>query len=262
MDKTQLKYKIVTEGVKNLLEEAKVPLKYHLKVVEALHKAFADHKKDREAHIATLSKVQTHLQGQATERELFKKSLTNYDLEVKRLHTLPHIKGERGEAGKPGADGIARHGKDGISPKVEDVVRAMLPYIPKPREGRDGKNAPGMEMDKIVEAVVKSLQQGDKLHISHVKGASGFIKDGIRYRYEELMHGGGSSTGGGITLITVTGTVDDSNVTFTATSQPTLLNINGGFYKSTGGSITWTYSGGTITLSSAVGVGGQIYGMK
>lgn len=63
-----------------------------------------------------------------------------------------------------------------------------------------------------------------------------------------------------LTVITLTGTIDDSNVTFTAGSEPTQLVINGGIYKTTGGAITWSYVAGTITLSSPVGTGGSIYG--
>lgn len=66
--------------------------------------------------------------------------------------------------------------------------------------------------------------------------------------------------GGSVVIITITGTIDDSNITFTATSEPAQLVINGGIYKPTGGSITWSYLAGTITLSSPVGTGGSIYG--
>ena len=67
--------------------------------------------------------------------------------------------------------------------------------------------------------------------------------------------------GGGLTIITLTGTIDDSNVTFTAGSEPTQLVINGGIYKPAGGAITWTYVAGTIILSSPVGSGGSVYGI-
>lgn len=70
--------------------------------------------------------------------------------------------------------------------------------------------------------------------------------------------GGG---GGGVGIITVTGTINDSNVSFTAGSQPTVLDINGAVYSPTGGAITWTYSSGSITLSSPVGTGGSIFGI-
>lgn len=69
------------------------------------------------------------------------------------------------------------------------------------------------------------------------------------------------STGGGVSNITITGTIDDSNVTFTSASQPTYLVINGATYSSTGGAITWSYLAGTITLSSPVGTGGSIFGL-
>ena len=67
--------------------------------------------------------------------------------------------------------------------------------------------------------------------------------------------------GGGVSVLTISGTVDDSNVTLTAVQEPSLLVINGSLYQKTGGSITWSYSSGTITLSSPVGTGGQIYGL-
>lgn len=65
-----------------------------------------------------------------------------------------------------------------------------------------------------------------------------------------------------ISLLTITGTINDSNVTFTAATEPGLLVINGGVYRTTGGAITWTYVAGTITLSSPIGTGGSIFGIE
>ncbi len=72
-----------------------------------------------------------------------------------------------------------------------------------------------------------------------------------------------TATGGGsgVSIITVSGTVNNSNTSFTASSEPSLLVINGEIYKPTGGEITWSYSGGTITLSEPVGTGGSIFGL-
>lgn len=67
--------------------------------------------------------------------------------------------------------------------------------------------------------------------------------------------------GGALSEITISGTINDSNTAFTAPSEPTYLIINGAMYKKTGGAITWSYSAGNITLSSAVGQGGSIYGL-
>lgn len=71
-----------------------------------------------------------------------------------------------------------------------------------------------------------------------------------------------TSTTGSLGILAVAGTIDDSNLTFTVGSLPTVLIINGGTYKTTGGSITWSYLAGTITLSSAVGTGGSIFGLN
>lgn len=70
-----------------------------------------------------------------------------------------------------------------------------------------------------------------------------------------------NATPAALGIIAVSGTIDDTNVTFTAATQPTLLNINGSFYQKTGGTFTWTYVAGTITLNNAVGTGGSIFGI-
>jgi membrane associated rhomboid family serine protease len=70
---------------------------------------------------------------------------------------------------------------------------------------------------------------------------------------------GGGGTGNQI--ITTSGTIDDSNVTFPFSSVPSLLDINGLLYRQSGGAITWTISGTTLTLSSPVGSNGTIFGI-
>lgn len=65
---------------------------------------------------------------------------------------------------------------------------------------------------------------------------------------------------GGLTEIVVSGTRNDVNLIFTSVTQPSYLVINGGWYKPTGGSTTWTWVAGTITLSTPVGTGGTIWG--
>ncbi len=67
------------------------------------------------------------------------------------------------------------------------------------------------------------------------------------------------SAGGGTILAfeTPIGAVDDSNTTFTVSNTPLFISVNGGVYDANDG-IFSSYSLGTITLSSAVGVGGFI----
>lgn len=70
-----------------------------------------------------------------------------------------------------------------------------------------------------------------------------------------------ASGGASLSVLTVSGTINDTNTSFTVASQPTLVIINGSAYRTTSDSITWTYSGGTLTLSQAVGAGGSIYAL-
>jgi hypothetical protein len=71
-----------------------------------------------------------------------------------------------------------------------------------------------------------------------------------------------ASGGGGGAPLVATGTINDTNVTFTFISEPQQLVINGLACRPTGGSITWSYVAGTVTLSSPIGTGGDIYGIS
>lgn len=64
-----------------------------------------------------------------------------------------------------------------------------------------------------------------------------------------------SAYGSGISVETPTGTVDDSNTTFTVANEPLYIVINGAQYFAGAG---YSYAGGTITLDNPVGTGGVI----
>lgn len=135
------------------------------------------------------------------------------------------------------------------------------------------------------EDFAEGVKPQEKLKISDIQGLEKFLREIMRAKREssgDMIHGGGMTlapgagqtlvrnkngtwtlTGGsaGLTPIGVTGTIDDSNTTFTPASTILLLNINGSFYQQTGGAITWNYSGSNIILSSPVGLGGSIFGI-
>lgn len=91
-------------------------------------------------------------------------------------------------------------------------------------------------------------------------GAITWTFDGTTITLSNPVGLGGSIFAIGFVLSseTVVGTINDTNVIFTTPIQPQLLIINGLSYLPTGGSYTWTYSNGTITLSNPVGSGGSI----
>lgn len=249
---------LLAKGFQKSLEEHKVPLRTHLKVVKALADSMKAHKADMEVSNLLLERkdsMTTELNRTLSqERQAHQDQLSAYDGHLQRLANIDWS-GTPGEKGEDGANGIA--------PTVEEVVEAVLPHLPQAEKGKDGKNA---EFDKdAFKKEMLSYIKAQKFDLSNVRGATDFImqtsQKNVRIKFEEMLHGAGKATSGGFSVIAVTGTINDSNVTFTATSQPTLLNINGAFYQKTGGAITWTYSGGAITLSSAVGTGGNIYGI-
>lgn len=67
-------------------------------------------------------------------------------------------------------------------------------------------------------------------------------------------------SGGGISILTATGTVDDSNVDFVFASEPTVVVVNGAVYRKNRG-WTWTLGTLTVTLASPAGSGGDVYGL-
>lgn len=87
------------------------------------------------------------------------------------------------------------------------------------------------------------------------------IPTGKLQNHESRISALEQTAGGGFSIITTGSTIDDSNTVFTFSSTPTLVCINGAFYKSTGGQYTWTGSN-PITLNQAVGTGGSVFGIK
>lgn len=81
---------------------------------------------------------------------------------------------------------------------------------------------------------------GGTITLDNPVGTGGFIR---------------SAYGSGVSVETPTGTVDDSNVTFTVSNTPLYVVINGAQYFEGAG---YSYSGGTITLDNPVGTGGVI----
>lgn len=69
-----------------------------------------------------------------------------------------------------------------------------------------------------------------------------------------------SASGAGLSKLTATGAINDSNLAFTFASQPTLVVVNGAAYQENKG---WAWDAGTLTatLDVAPGPQGDIYGL-
>lgn len=69
-----------------------------------------------------------------------------------------------------------------------------------------------------------------------------------------------NASASGLSKLTATGTVDDSNTQFTFVSKPTIIVVNGASYQEDHG---WSWDAGTLTatLDGAPGIGGDVYGL-
>jgi len=131
--------------------------------------------------------------------------------------------------------------------------KKILEDIKKKSISQPGGGSKGIELS------IDGVSKGTSQYVNIIGGA------GITISYADVGQRRdvtiSLSGPGGFAVLAVTGTLDDSNMTFTVASLPTLVIINGASYASTGGAITWAYVAGTLTLSSPVGVGGNIYSL-
>lgn len=180
-----------------------------------------------------------------------------------------------------------KDGKDAEPVDVKKIAKQAAKLIVLP-EAEHGKNA---DPEEIMNSLIERIASGEvAIPIESVKGLdkkftethSKISTEVEQYGKNTWKRGGGDTVtagtnvtittdasgkkvinalGAALAVMPVTGTVDDSNKTFSAATQPTLLNINGAFYLKTGGAYTWTYVGTTITLNQPVGTGGSIFGI-
>lgn len=144
-----------------------------------------------------------------------------------------------------------------VVPTAEDVINGLPAF---PERVRDG---------------LELLPDGEKLVIDAIQGLRKELDEIRKLRGKEVLLGGGphylagsgisiegnvlSATGSGtFGIITVSGTIDDSNTSFTAASTPTIVVINGTNYRNGKGV---TIAGTAITTDNPVGTGGDIYAL-
>lgn len=190
---------------------------------------------------------------------------------------------------------------DGKSPTVTALAAALLPLMvkhfasamPKVKDGKAGADAQPVDTTALLDQLFEEIKSGKrKLGVGHIEGLDNKFAE-VRnaaalggapevYGKNTWKRGGGDTVvagpgvvitetvngnkkitvlGAGLSPITISGVIDDSNVTFGSTTQPTMLNINGAFYLKTGGAYTWSWAATVITLNQPVGAGGSIFGL-
>lgn len=239
--KRALLLEVVQKGVTKLLDEAKVPQREHLKVIAALAERVNAHKKDMQSHQDYLLRHEAVLKNH-------ERQMREWENTSRHLTSIESLKGEKGDSIK------GEQGENGTSVDADVLVEHILSLIPKPKDGDHGKDAV-VDEESIIKGVIKRIQKEKSLDLSHIKGAQTFIKNGVQYKIEELMHGAGSSSGGTFSvLIPTSGVINGINTVFTFASAPSVIVLDNGNAMnrvSADGTVNWTISGTTVTLSQA-----------
>lgn len=185
-----------------------------------------------------------------------------------------------------------RQPKDGDTPVIDydKIARGAAALIRVPEDGEDAdpaKIVPGIlaEIDKRVPLLEDALRAGLENRLKELLanmafgpgGGTSFSiqQSGVQKVQQPLalnFKGTGAPTittgqdgvthlnfsGGGLSVLAATGTVDNSNTVFTFVSAPTLVVVNGAIYQNGHGV---TIATTTATLDNPVGTGGSIFGL-
>lgn len=144
---------------------------------------------------------------------------------------------------------IDRERIDGLNDEIEELEKKI-----------DSKNTSGPRSffgARGVQLFVNSQKKGLVSSLNIIPGVGVSLSYSEAFGRNDLTISAAAST----SVLTATGTIDDSNMTFAFSSEPSLVVINGASYRTTGGPITWTWDGSHVTISSPVGSGGDIYGI-
>lgn len=138
---------------------------------------------------------------------------------------------------------------------IDELEKFLLEEIEKVRKEKGGVG--GGSGLRGVDIWVDGTSKGQTTYLNLIAG------NGITLAYNRVGERvditiDGNGGGGGLSVLTATGAVDDENTTFTFASEPQLVVVNGNSYRDGHGV---TITGTTAELDSPVGSGGDIYGL-
>lgn len=253
---------IIEKGVQALLDEHKVPYRVHAAVLKRVGEIIQEHKADNAVARAERA---LHEEMMASHREVMKEheaQLQEWADVVKHVLSLEPVKGDPGKPGKPGAPG-----KNADPVAVDVIARQVMSLLPPPEA--PSLESPGLDEEALFVRFTKRLKKDKSMTISDLKDGQGFLFNGRKYHFSELMKGGSTATGGGANVatqqLTPTAVVDDVTLDLTQLSN-TFTDIlfvtrNGQVLMPNGSSgfpgSSWSISGNTITVYNATD--GDIY---
>ncbi len=196
----------------------------------------------------------------------------------RKVKAIEPRKGEKGDKGDKPTEAellmlieplipFVKDGEDGKTPGRDALVELMRPLIAETLMNSQPTREAVAEAEKrtrdTLEGMIKNevakLATELKNHGGGVSGDTVRAGDGIQI-VQNVLGQKVISTVGGFSVIVPTGDVDNVNRDFVFTTKPTLLNVNGTFYRENHG---WTWNAGTLTatISFTPGEGGDVFGM-
>jgi len=210
-------------------------------------------------------------EGMAAEKDI-KISFVPIEGEDEKAKTLWSMlkgpKGDKGDQGEKGEDSTVPGPKGEKGDRGEKGDSIQGPQGPRGEKGERGpKGEKGDKGDSIEGKPGKDGKDGKNPSVTELwKKFKGRIEKALSEQHDETMrvarHAISSKTYNmSESILEISGTRDDFNMTFTCSVDPSVLVIQGAWYRKTGGSTTWTWKDGTIRLSTPVGDGNDIWGI-
>ncbi len=249
---TPTKQEFLGEALKSAVKGTAVPALMLLKVIKNYHDTIAAHKREMTTNQAILRASKKEREEHQRHIKEHDAQIDAYNTELERSRTI--AKGEPGLPGEPGTPGI-----DGQNADEQRIIEAILTRIPAPKNGDPGAPGKDAQLDEkaFMNRLLGRIKNEQLLDLSHIKGAQGFIKDGVSYKFEELMHGAGSKGGSSGTQV-YNEIVSGSGTTFTLAFTPTTGTVvvyGNGQRLTPGASNDYTISGAIITTTNSFSAG-------
>ncbi len=234
---------ILKDTLSKVLEDSKVPYSVHLAVIKKLEATLKAHRDDL-----------------ASQQSDYLKQFNNFEKLIKECaRELERRKIEKGDDGYTPIKGVDYFdGKDAyvdidaivsvILSKIQPQEQTPIPTIEEIIEAMPPQK--NIDEESLAKSIVTLIKKKKLLSSGDINGMQGFSRDGINYRFEELMHGGGGSGGGSITYsYDLSSQCNGVNKVFTVPSNTNFVLLTGTdapiVYK-----LGTDYTGsGTVTLT-------------
>lgn len=240
MESKELQKEIVQKAVERVMEAHQVPARQLLAAIKKVESLTSDHstavselKRISENHDSNVKDVRDAIDEHQMQALEYQSAVADLSEQVQRLTRITHLKGEPGVA--PSLEEVVRALKPFL-PKVQEInqqeiIAGLLPYLPKQEE-----HTPVEDLNKeaLFDEFIARIQTERPIDVSHLKNAESFIFGKKKYKIEELMRGAGGSSTGGVTVYTETpqGLINGTNKVYTtAHSITTVIGLwyNGEF---------------------------------